>query len=70
MNKGIQYIKAKRPSNQFDEKIKIDLKHESPDKLAVEFLSVTSFCWIGYYKWYFKDEFLNVFEFLEGEKIF
>lgn len=63
MKKGIQYIKAKRPKNQFDEKIKIDLKHELPDKVALEFLSVTSFCTIGYYKWYYKDHFNSVFEF-------
>lgn len=68
MSKGIQYIRAKKSENLFDKSIKVDIKHELSDKIAVEFLSVTSFCTIGYYKWYFLDHFNSVFEFIENTK--
>jgi len=59
MEKGIQYISSQRG---YDKNIKVNVKHITNDKIAVEFLSVTSFCWIGWYKWYFRNEFDNVFE--------
>ena len=39
----------------------IYIKYILDNRISIEYLSVTPFCWyIGYYKWYFKDEFINL----------
>jgi hypothetical protein len=66
----IRYIRAKNSRIGDDNyNIKVDICHETQDRIAVEFLSVTYFCWIGYYKWYFKDHFYSVFEFITDSPI-
>jgi len=63
MIKHIKVIKDK--GSVWDSVIKVDVKHEFDNRIAIEFLSPTTFCGIGYYKWYFKDEFLKVFQFID-----
>lgn len=66
----IKYIKVKRDIGSiWDSEIKVDVKHELPDKIAIEFLTPTTFCGIGYYKWYFKDHFYTVFEFINSDSV-
>lgn len=61
----IKYIRAKDAiEGDFDCRIKIEVCHEIRDRIAIRFLTPTSFCGIGYYNWYFKDHFNNVFEFI------
>ncbi len=62
----IKHIKViKEIGNLCDSNIKVEVTHELPNRIAIKFLTPTSFCGIGYYKWYFKDEFLNVFQFID-----
>ena len=66
----IRYIKTKIDiGSVWDSKIKVDVKHDLPDKIAIEFLTPTTFCGIGDYKWYVKDHFNSVFEFITDSPI-
>ena len=44
------------------ETFKIRVVHQTPERISILFLQPTSFCWIGYYKWYFKEEFFSIFK--------
>lgn len=48
-------------SSKNDKGFRIQVRLQTADRMAVLFLEHTSFCFRGYYKWYFKDEFFNVF---------
>jgi len=63
MQRHIKVIKDQ--GSVFDSDIKVDVCHEFDNRIAIRFLTLTTFCFIGYYKWYFKSEFLNVFEFID-----
>jgi len=41
---------------------KVKVVHQTGDRISILFLDPTSFCWIGYYKWYFKKEFFSIFK--------
>lgn len=47
----------------------IFVKYVTDNKISIEYLSTTPFCWyIGYYKWYFKEEFINLIEEIHEKK--
>ena len=48
-------------STKNDKGFKVKIHLQTEDRVAVLFLEPTSFCFKGYYKWYFKSEFFNVF---------
>jgi len=61
----IKHIRVKNDiGSVFDSDITIEVCHEFDNRIAIRFLTLTTFCFIGYYKWYFRTEFLNVFEYL------
>jgi hypothetical protein len=58
LNSGYYHITFK---NDIDVSYPIYVKYITDDKISVKYLCPTPFCWyIGYYKWYFKDEFINL----------
>lgn len=62
----IRHIKVIRDiGTVWDSNITVDVTFECGNRIGIKFLTVTTFCWIGYYKIYFKNEFLNVFQFID-----
>lgn len=62
----IKYIvPIKTNDSNYNLPIKIDVVYELPNKIAVLFLSPTpsEACYVGYYKWYFKNDFFNIFKY-------
>ena len=69
--KGDYRLKSIGNKNAFyknDDDIKITVNYLIPSKISVTFLTPTTFCNIGYTKWYFKTHFYSVFEVLEKLK--
>jgi hypothetical protein len=50
-----------------EEYFKIRIIHQTPERMSVVFLESTIFCHIGYYKWYYKNEFFSIFELIDTD---
>jgi hypothetical protein len=65
MNVQSQTIYTCCPLKDVEKPFKVKVVHQMGDRISILFLEPTSFCWIGYYKWYFKKEFFSIFKLYE-----